>query len=50
MKKRRIIDQIYNGAFENAELTKDSKQVFVNCGFMILGAGLISILIQRGKL
>jgi hypothetical protein len=40
-KKRRLIDQIYNGAFENYEFSKSSRSTVYNCGF-IIGLGLLA--------
>jgi hypothetical protein len=39
-KKRRIIDQIYNGAWENMEFSKASKQA-VNTSGLILLLGIV---------
>ena len=49
-KKKRLIDQIYNGAFENATLTPSSKKVFYQSAAIIVSAGIISYFIGRGKL
>ena len=40
MKKKRnkLKDQIFNGAFENAELTQTSKNALINSGLLIIGA------------
>jgi len=37
-KRKRIIDQIYNGAFNGAELTQSSKNALINSGFIIIAA------------
>ena len=37
-KRKRIIDQIYNGAFEGATLTQSSKNALINSGIMILAS------------
>jgi hypothetical protein len=44
MKKKRIKikDQIYNGAFKNAELTNSSKSVIFGSGFMVLISAIIA--------
>ena len=39
-KKKRIIDQIYNGAFENMELSKGSQSA-INASALIVGLGII---------
>lgn len=39
-KKKRIIDQIYNGAFENLELSKGSQSA-INASALIVGLGII---------
>jgi hypothetical protein len=39
-KKRRLIDQIYDGAWENMELSKSSKQA-VNTSGLILVLGIV---------
>ena len=49
-KKKRLIDQIYNGAFENAILTPSSKKTLINSAALIVGAGIVSFFISRGKL
>lgn len=46
-KRKRIIDQIYNGAFEGATLTKSSKNAIVNSGLIILAALFISNNIEK---
>ena len=38
-KKKRIIDKLYNGAFENAKLTKSSERALLTSGLMVV-AGL----------
>jgi hypothetical protein len=43
-KKKRLIDQIYNGAFANAELTQSSKNALLTAGG-ILAAGVVASLI-----
>jgi hypothetical protein len=44
MKKKRvkIKDQIYNGAFKNAELTNSSKAAMFGAGFMVLISAVIA--------
>jgi hypothetical protein len=37
-KRQKIKDQIFNGAFEGAELTKSSKNALVNSGLLIFAA------------
>jgi len=32
---KRILDQIYNGAFNNLELSRKSKAVFINSGLLL---------------
>jgi hypothetical protein len=50
-KRKRIIDQIYNGAFEGATLTKSSKNALINSGMIILSAFWIANNIKKnGKL
>jgi hypothetical protein len=39
-KKKRLIDQIYNGAFENMELSKGSQSA-INASALIVGLGII---------
>lgn len=48
-KKRRIIDQLYNGAFEKSKLTKSSRNALITSGTIIGAAALLSLLIQRSK-
>jgi hypothetical protein len=35
-KKKRLIDKLYNGAFENAELSPGSKRALNNSGIILL--------------
>lgn len=37
-KRKRLIDQVYNGAFNGATLTKSSKNALVNSGLIILAS------------
>ena len=37
-KRKRIIDQLYNGAFNGATLTKSSKNALINSGIIILAS------------
>jgi hypothetical protein len=46
-KRKRIIDQICNGAFEGATLTKSSKNAIVNSGLIILAALFIANNIEK---
>lgn len=46
-KRKRIIDQIYNGAFEGATLTQSSKNAIINSGIMILSALWIAKNIEK---
>lgn len=39
-KRKRLIDQIYNGAFENLDFDKSTKNAFYGSAFIIL-VGLI---------
>lgn len=41
-KRKRLIDQIYNGAYNGAELTKSSKNALVNSGLIIILALWVS--------
>lgn len=48
-KKKRLIDQIYNGAFENMEFSKGSQSA-INASALILGLGIfgaIAILTKK---
>jgi hypothetical protein len=42
-KKKRLIDKLYNGAFENAELAPGSKRALTNSGIIILLGALFFI-------
>ena len=46
-KRKRFIDQIYNGAFKGATLTKSSKNALINSGVMILAAFWIAKNIEK---
>ena len=46
-KRKRLIDQIYNGVFENAELTKDTRNVLINSGVIIILGIAASYAIQK---
>lgn len=35
-KRKKIIDQVYNGAFENLDFDKGTKNTFLGCAFIIL--------------
>lgn len=37
-KRKRLIDQVYNGAYNGAELTKSSKNALINSGLIILAS------------
>lgn len=37
-KRKKLKDQIFNGAFENAELNNSSKNALVNSGLLIVAA------------
>jgi hypothetical protein len=37
-KRKRLIDQVYNGAFEGLELTKSSKNALINSGLLIIAS------------
>lgn len=41
-KRKRLIDQIYNGAFENAEFTQSSKATFYSMGAILLLGFILS--------
>jgi hypothetical protein len=41
-KRKRLIDQIYNGAFENAEFTQDTKATFYSMGIVLLLGFILS--------
>jgi len=44
MKKKRnkLKDQIFNGVYQNAELTQSSKNTLINSGLLIIGAYIFS--------
>lgn len=46
-KRKRLIDQIYNGAFENAEFTQDSKATFYSMGIILLLGIILSKNVQK---
>lgn len=46
-KRKRLIDQIYNGAFENAELTQSSKNTMLTAAGIILAGVIGSIVITQ---
>ena len=49
--KKRLIDQIYNGAFENATLSRSSKRALYNAGAIVLFSALGALIIrQNGRL
>ena len=48
-KRKRILDQIYNGAFTNLELSKKSKAAFINSGLLIGLSLLASFYIISNK-
>jgi hypothetical protein len=41
-KRKRLIDQVYNGAFENAELSADSKRTMYSAGLILLLGYILS--------
>ncbi len=49
MKKKRLKlkDQIFNGIYQNAELTQSSKNALINSGLLIVGAWIISNNIKK---
>ncbi len=47
MKRKRLIDQIYNGAFENATLSNKSKRALFGAGGILLSGLLISLMIRK---
>ena len=48
-KRKRILDQIYNGAFNNLELSQKSKNALVNSGLLIGLSLLASFYIISNK-
>lgn len=46
-RKKRIVDQIYNGAFNNLEIHPDTKKVFWGSGLIILIGILINQTINK---
>jgi hypothetical protein len=48
-KRRRLVDQLYNGAFENAEFAPETKRSFYT-SIGLIAAGVIgSIIITQSK-
>lgn len=47
MKRKRLIDQLYNGAFENATLSNSSKRALFGAGGILLAGLLISLQIRK---
>jgi hypothetical protein len=47
-KKKRLIDKLYNGAFENAELSAGSKRALQNSGLIVL-LGALYLINKIGK-
>jgi hypothetical protein len=48
-KRKRILDQIYNGAFENAELSPGSKAALMQSGLILLLGVVLSTAITKNK-
>jgi len=46
-KRKRLIDQIYNGAFENAEVHKDTKKAFYGAGIIVFLGLLVNYSINK---
>jgi hypothetical protein len=47
-KKKRLLDKLYNGAFENAELSAGSKRALTNSGLILLfGAAFLISKIRK---
>jgi hypothetical protein len=47
MKRKRIIDQVYNGAFENANLSNSSKRALFGAAGILIAGILISLKISK---
>ena len=48
-KKKRFIDQFYNGIWNNLDTTKSTKNVFINSGIILLLGAAASIVITKRK-
>jgi hypothetical protein len=46
-KRKRLIDQLYNGAFKNLEFTQSAKNVGINSILIIFIAGAINYTISK---
>lgn len=51
MKRKRIIDQVYNGAFENATLSNSSKRAILGAASIVIAGFIISQqIVKNGRL
>lgn len=48
-KKKRFIDQFYNGIWNNLDATQSTKNVFINSGIILLLGAAASIVITKRK-
>jgi hypothetical protein len=48
-KKKRVIDQLFNGMWNNLDYTQSTKNVFINSGIILLLGAAASIVITKRK-
>ena len=48
-KKKRFIDQLYNGMWNNLDYTQSTKNTFINSGIILLLGAVASVVISKRK-